>query len=97
DNVAIGTTRWIIADKTADLAGIVAQIADVPVLAANLDFSQSKFDGLKAYEAGVVKEGVGAGGACIAAILKSSGIISKEDLLTEVEKIYSQLVSSDVT
>ncbi|MGB9959983.1 MAG: nicotinate mononucleotide-dependent phosphoribosyltransferase CobT [Candidatus Bathyarchaeales archaeon] len=94
DNVAVGTTRWIIADRTADLAGIVAQIADVPVLAANLDFGQSKFDGLKAYEAGVVKEGVGAGGACIAAILKSSGKISKADLLAEVEKIYSQLVSS---
>ncbi len=93
-NVAVGTTRWIIADRTADLAGIVAQIADVPVLAANLDFGQSKFDGLKAYEAGVVKEGVGAGGACIAAILKSSGKISKADLLAEVEKIYSQLVSS---
>ncbi|MEM2953740.1 MAG: TIGR00303 family protein [Candidatus Bathyarchaeia archaeon] len=97
DNVAIGTTRWIIADKTADLTGIVAQIADIPVLAANLDFSQSKFDGLKAYEAGAVKEGVGAGGACIAAILKSSGKISRADLLAEVEKIYSQLVSSDVT
>ena len=97
NNVAIGTTRWIIGDKTADLVGIVAQIADVPVLAANLDFSQSKFDGLKAYEAGVVKEGVGAGGACIAAILKSSGKISRVDLLAEVEKIYSQLVSSDTT
>jgi uncharacterized protein (TIGR00303 family) len=96
-NVAIGTTRWVIADKTADLAGIVAQIADVPVLAANLDFSLSKFDGLKAYEAGVVKEGVGAGGACIAAILKSSGMISSVGLLAEVEKIYNQLVSSDVT
>lgn len=97
NNVAIGTTKWIIGDKTADLAGIVAQIADVPVLAANLDFSQSKFDGLKAYEAGMVKEGVGAGGASIATILKSFGMISNEDLLAEVEKIYSQLVSSDVT
>jgi uncharacterized protein (TIGR00303 family) len=96
-NVAIGTTRWVIADKTADLAGIVAQIADVPVLAANLDFSLSKFDGLKAYEAGVVKEGVGAGGACIAAILKSSSMISSVGLLAEVEKLYNQLVSSDVT
>lgn len=96
DNVAVGTTRWVINDKTADLPGIVSQIAEVPVLAANLDFSRSKFDGLKAYEAGIVKEGVGAGGACIAAILKSYGEISKEVLLAEVEKIYGQLVSRDV-
>ena len=38
DNVALGTTRWIIKDPTADLVGIVKQIGHVPVLAANLDF-----------------------------------------------------------
>ena len=40
DNLAIGTTRWIIADKTSDLKGIVAQIAEVPILAANLHFGR---------------------------------------------------------
>lgn len=94
DNVAIGTTRWIIIDKTADLKGITAQIADIPILAADLDFSQSKFEGLKAYEAGVVKEGVGAGGAAIAAMLRSWGSITKEILLKEIEKNYEQLVGS---
>ena len=34
-NVAIGTTRWIIADKTSDLKGIITQIADIPNTAAN--------------------------------------------------------------
>jgi uncharacterized protein (TIGR00303 family) len=94
DNVAIGTTRWIVVDKTADLKGIVTQIADVPILAADLDFNQSKFDGLRAYERGVVKEGVGAGGAAIAAIIKSGGSMTKESLLRETERNYEILVGS---
>jgi uncharacterized protein (TIGR00303 family) len=94
DNVAVGTTRWIIADKTADLKGLVAEIADVPVLAADLDFSRSRFDGLKAYEAGIVKEGVGCGGAAMAAMLKTNGKITKQVLLEEIEKNYKQLVGS---
>ncbi len=93
-NVAIGTTRWIIEDKTSDLKGIVTQIADVPILAANLNFSGSKFKGLQAYEAGVAKEGVGIGGASIAAFVKSKGKITKDTLLAEIEKNYSQLVNS---
>lgn len=93
-NIAIGTTRWITIDKTADLKGIITQIANIPVLAADLDFSQSRFDGLKAYEAGVVKEGVGAGGATIAAMVKSKGSVTKEILLREIEKNYEQLVGS---
>jgi uncharacterized protein (TIGR00303 family) len=92
DNVAIGTTRWILVDKTADLKGIITQIADVPILAANLDFSRSKFEGLRAYEAGVVKEGVGAGGAAIAAMVKSEGSITKDTLLREIERNYERLV-----
>lgn len=94
DNVAIGTTRWIITDKTADLKGIITQIADVPILAADLDFSQSRFEGLRAYEAGVVKEGVGAGGAAIAAMAKSEGSITKDTLLREIERNYKRLVAS---
>jgi uncharacterized protein (TIGR00303 family) len=94
NNVAIGTTRWIIADQTADLKGIVKQIADVSILAADLDFSQSKFDGLKAYERGVVKEGVGVGGSAIAAMVKSKGTITKAVLLKDIERNYEKLVNS---
>lgn len=93
-NVAVGTTRWIIVDETADLKGIIAQIADIPILVADLDFSRSKFDGLKAYEAGVVKEGVGAGGVAIAAMARSKGSITKGTLLREIERNYKKLVRS---
>ncbi len=92
-NVAIGTTRWIIEDKGADLKGIITQIADIPILAADLDFSRSRFDGLKAYERGFVKEGVGAGGATIAAMAKSKGLITAATLLEEIEKNYERLVA----
>jgi uncharacterized protein (TIGR00303 family) len=94
DNVAVGTTRWIIADRTADIKGLVAKIADVPVLAADIDFSKSKFDGLRAYEEGVVKEGVGCGGVALAAMLKTNGEITKKILREEIENNYEQLVSS---
>jgi NaMN:DMB phosphoribosyltransferase len=93
DNVVIGTTRWIVEDGNADLAGILAQIADVPVLAARLDFRRSKFGGLRAYEAGAVKEGVGAGGAAISAILKTGGTITCDALLAQMEEDYEKLVS----
>ena len=93
-NVAIGTTRWITTDKTSDLKGLIGKIADVPILAAVLDFSSSRFSGLRAYEAGVVKEGVGIGGSMIAAIMKSDGAVNKDSMLKEVEKNYAQLVGS---
>lgn len=95
DNLAIGTTRWIITDKTSNLRGIIAQIADVPILAADLDFSRSRFEGLRAYEKGVVKEGVGAGGAAVAAMIKSGGSITRQTLLGEIERNYKQLVGSE--
>ncbi|WGM89806.1 MAG: TIGR00303 family protein [Candidatus Bathyarchaeum tardum] len=91
-NVAIGTTKWIVNDKTSDLNGLVSKIADVPVLAADLDFGKSKFEGLQAYEKGVVKEGVGCGGSSIAAMLQSNGTITKDVLLKEIEKNYKTLV-----
>jgi NaMN:DMB phosphoribosyltransferase len=93
DNLIIGTTRWILNDRNSDINYLVSNIADIPVLAADLNFSQSKYDGLKAYEAGVVKEGVGCGGASIAAMLKSNGRISKINLIEEIEKNYAKLVS----
>lgn len=93
-NVAIGTTRWIIEDKSSDLKGIVTQIADAPILVANLNFSKSKFKGLQAYEAGVVKEGVGVGGTSIAAVAKSKGKITSDMLLSEIETNYAHLVNS---
>ena len=92
ENVVIGTTRWIIQDKNSDLKGLVDQVTKTPIIAANLNFSKSKHDGLKAYEYGVVKEGVGAGGVAIASILKSKGKITWKILLEKIDENYEKLV-----
>ena len=93
-NVAVGTTRWVANDRSSDLKGIVAQIADVPILAADLDFSPSRFEGLRAYEKGIVKEGVGAGGASIAAMAEFEGVVTKDLLLKEIERNYALLMAT---
>jgi len=91
-NVAIGTTRWVVEDRSSDISDIVREIANVPVLAADMDFSGSRFAGLKAYEQGIVKEGVGAGGAAIAAMAATEGAVTKELLLAEIERNYALLM-----
>ncbi|MBI0583450.1 MAG: TIGR00303 family protein [Methanomassiliicoccus sp.] len=93
NNIAIGTTRWITKDGNSDIRSLVSQIGKVPVLSANLNFSLSRYDGLKIYETGLVKEGVGAGGSSIAAMAASEGKITAHTILDEIEKNYARLVS----
>jgi len=91
-NIALGTTKWIVNDRTSDVRSIVKQIGSVPILAADLDFGPSKHDGLNVYEKGLVKEGVGAGGISVAAFLASQGSIGKKEMLAKVEENYVQLM-----
>ena len=93
-NVAIGTTRWVVSDRASDIRGIVKQIADMPILAADVDFCASRFEGLKAYEEGIVKEGVGAGGAAVAAMAVTEGAVTKDMLLREIERNYALLMGT---
>ena len=90
-HLAVATTRWVATDPSADLAGLARQIGEVPFLAANLDFSASRHPGLRRYEEFLVKEGVGAGGATLAAILAAG--VSHADLLSAVEALYDDLVA----
>ncbi len=91
DRVAIGTTRWVTGDTAADVGGLAADISgDLPLLAANLDFTPSRHAGLREYERSLVKEGVGAGGATIAALLATDASI--EQLEAEIDVVYDGLV-----
>lgn len=91
DKVAIGTTRWIVDDPAADVVGLARDIArDLPVLAANLNFSNSRHRALRAYERWLVKEGVGAGGASIAALLATGR--SVEQLEQAIDTTYDDLL-----
>jgi len=91
-NIALGTTKWIVNDRTSDVRSIVKQIGKVPILAADLDFGPSKHEGLNVWEQGLVKEGVGAGGISVAAFLASQGKIGKNEMLAKVEENYVQLM-----
>ena len=92
NNVAIGTTSYIIDDEDANLLDMVKSISNIPVLSINPKLEDSKFGGLRAYSEGFVKEGVGAGGSMIASILKT-GINSKK-LLDVIDKEYSRVTTS---
>ncbi len=94
ENIAIGTTRWIINDQKTDLQGIVNEInSRTPIFAANLCFDKSRFSGLRAYEDGMVKEGVGAGGSAIACVLSSRKRISMKQICKRIEKDYETITN----
>jgi len=83
DILAVATTCWVSEDSAADLAGLAREIGVSPVLASGLDFGRSRYPEMRLYEQGYVKEGVGAGGAAVAAMLKTG--IPAEELLRKIE------------
>ena len=91
NNTALGTTSYIIDDKTANLVDTVRQISDIPIFAAKLKLGESKISGLRSYAEGFVKEGAGAGGTSIACMLKT-GLDSKQ-LLSLTESEYHRITS----
>jgi uncharacterized protein (TIGR00303 family) len=95
DRIGIATTGWVARDPTADLAGLVAQIADVPVFASDLSFAESRHLPLRRYEEFLVKEGVGAGAAAVVAALAANADHAR--LLAAVEQVYEQIYGLDVT
>jgi len=92
ENIVVGTTKYILHDKSSDICQLINSIADVPILSCDPYLERSKKEGLRAYANGFVKEGVGAGGACIAAMLKSNGVIDGNRLLYEIEKEYERTI-----
>jgi uncharacterized protein (TIGR00303 family) len=90
ERLAVATTRWVATDPSADLQGLARQIGPVPFLAADLNFASSRHAGLRRYEEFLVKEGVGAGGAAVAAVLAAE--VSHSQLLSEIERVYEELV-----
>lgn len=83
DNIVVGTTRWVAEDPTGDTVGLAEQLKTVPLLATKLNFAQSIYPQLLAYERGFVKEGVGAGGCAIAAHLYANW--TNEKLVKAIE------------
>ncbi len=92
-NIGIATTAWVSEDDAADLRGLMTQLpVPLPLYAAGLDFSSSRYRNLSLYEEGYVKEGVGAGAMALAAMLYDG--IDHRILLTEIEKVYEDIYLS---
>ncbi|MGB3759586.1 MAG: nicotinate-nucleotide--dimethylbenzimidazole phosphoribosyltransferase [Rivularia sp. (in: cyanobacteria)] len=86
--VVVGTTRWVADDssgKTVELAQQIGRNSAVApsLLSTGLCFDGSRYLQLQAYEQGFVKEGMGAGGACIAAYLSENWL--SHQLLRAIE------------
>ncbi|MBW4484685.1 MAG: TIGR00303 family protein [Tildeniella torsiva UHER 1998/13D] len=86
-NVVVGTTRWVAEDATGDTVGL-AELTGACLMATQLSFGNSRFEALRAYERGFVKEGVGAGGCAIAASLYQNW--GQPELLAAIEALLEQ-------
>jgi len=91
-SVAVATTRWLVEDPTSDIAGLLREVSPhTPLIASMLSFGDAPFEGLRAYERGYVKEGVGMGGAVLAALVR--GGASLEEVKRRVYDEYSRVTS----
>ena len=85
DKILIATTRWIIKDRGREIRDFIERyFSRVSVAYTELDFGDSPHEGLRAYEEGYVKEGVGAGGTALLALCRG---VSLREL---IERIYSE-------
>ena len=87
-NLCIATTVFVAEDEASDINYITGQIADIPVFAMDPEFEKSSVAGLKGYLNGSVKEGVGAGGAMMAAALKG---VDMDDIRIKIEALCNEI------
>jgi uncharacterized protein (TIGR00303 family) len=92
-DLCIGTTSYVANDSSSDLRDLLSAIApQIPILSCELHLNQSSKPGLQAFAKGFVKEGVGAGGTCLATMIKSGGNITGTWLMKAIEKEYENFI-----
>ena len=92
-SAAVGTTTYVTGDGSANMLETVGRIgAGIPVLAVDPMMSESRIPGLRAFSEGFAKEGVGAGGSVISAMLKSG--LGRGALLRAAEREYGRALTS---
>ncbi|OYD95631.1 TIGR00303 family protein [Nostoc sp. 'Peltigera membranacea cyanobiont' 210A] len=96
--VVVGTTRWVAEDPTGATVDLALNLGKnsltptggtPPLFATHLSFADSRYPQLRAYEQGFVKEGMGAGAACIAAHLSQDW--QQHQLLAAIEAQLERL------
>lgn len=85
--LSIATTKFVAQDSTASFLETVSSLGYLSYI-ADPGFNESRNPGLKMYESGVVKEGVGAGGAMLTASLFG---FSQKEFREQVELVCDQL------
>jgi uncharacterized protein (TIGR00303 family) len=90
EQILVGTTRWVAEDPTGDTVGLAISMQDVALIATRLNFAESRWQQLRAYEQGFVKEGVGAGGCSIAATVFQDW--GQAELLDAIEQLIDQTI-----
>jgi len=84
------TTKWVLNDSAADVAKL-SRLLTLPLASCHPDFSKSRHLGLRAYEDGHVKEGVGAGAAM--ALSSLFGHFSESQIMAKIDDTYDALVN----
>ena len=87
-NISIATTKFVADDSTASFRETVSDLGFESYI-SDPGFNKSRYKGLRMYESGVIKEGVGAGGAMFLAGLKG---ISQKEFREQVELVCDQVL-----
>lgn len=89
ENTILATTRWIVLDKRNEILRFIKTVVPgVSFVYSFLDFSDAPFPGLRAYEEGFVKEGVGAGGTAFLAISRG---VDRDKLVKTIYEEYQRI------
>jgi NaMN:DMB phosphoribosyltransferase len=90
--ITVATTKYIAGDPSSSFASLASAL-EVKTYAAPLDFSASPFKGLRDYEDGYVKEGVGAGGSVLYASWNGVDI---SEVISTTNSIYGEIAASPI-
>ncbi len=90
--IVVGTTAWVAEDRSGDTVALANLIPQIPLISTRLSFADSRYPQLGVYEQGFVKEGVGAGGAAIAASLYQGW--GQVELLDSIEQLLAQSIQA---
>jgi len=88
DDLSLATTIFIARDETSDINYLTSQIDDIPIIAVDPFFERSENESLKNYLNGSVKEGAGAGGAMLAALLMDN---TMDDIRAMTENLCKEI------
>ena len=93
ENTVVGTTSYVLDDKSSNFADVIQKIANVPIVSVDPGLKNSQYSGLKTYSEGFAKEGVGAGGSIISSMIRTGNDSTKYFKLVEDE--YGRVFNTD--